>query len=173
MANTQSYHVQSGRGSNIQRHPDPWLRLRPHVHKPLSPPPFKQRYAVGVTVCIAGLSRWMGTPERAFILCSDGRLSEGDWGSHDAATKLHSFGYNFLGLMAGTWDTARDLCEEIGNDIMDSPRPTDKAALVSTIERSGKKFCESVLCPKSAECHVLITGFVVGPVMLRVTVKNR
>src|SRR5688572_22104433 len=65
----------------------------------------------GMTLCIAARFRlgqpYMDPPVPAFVLCTDGRLGEDEWGSQDATVKTHAIGYNFLALMCGHWSGSR------------------------------------------------------------------
>ena len=129
-----------------------------------------------MTLCIAAVTRWYGSPEKAFILCSDGRLGGGAWGSDDKATKLHCLGYNFYGLMAGHWDTVRSLGEHVERDLMAGGLPRDLGSLADTLKKSADRFSSSseILCPPGKLCELIVTGFISGsPVMLNMGVDDR
>jgi hypothetical protein len=155
MTNRQAYHV----------------RPLPVV---VRPKPLKQRYPWDiVTLCIAGSCLRNNQP--LFVLCSDRLLDQGVWGAGDEATKLYALGYNWMAMMAGHWDTARELAETIARAVKDGDRPADKAAFVRDVLNSATGFSSSVLCAPTAECELLITGFLENmvPVILHVKLTKR
>ncbi|MEP7366370.1 MAG: hypothetical protein ABI972_24185 [Acidobacteriota bacterium] len=110
-----------------------------------------------------------------FVLCADGKLSQGALGSHNRATKLFHLGYNWMALMAGYWNTARGLCEALMVSMAASGRPpSDKGELKDVIETAGNRFAASSLWKEDEPCRLIITGFIEGsPVMLKVDLEEK
>jgi hypothetical protein len=145
-----------------------------HPPSPVRPQPLKyKRYTAAMTLCIAGQTRWPETAEKAFILCTDGRLSAGGGGFDDSASKFHALNYNFCGLMAADdWNMVRLLCRYIQKGM--TSRPTDLAELFMSIHGSCDSFASSPMCKPETSSQVLITGFIDGdPVMLMASVCDR
>lgn len=136
----------------------PWRPARrPFVH----PRPVKHlRYAAGVTLCISALTK---TPEAGpvFVNCTDGRLSGGEWGADDAATKIHAMPYNWMAMMAGSWLAARGLCEHIEDSLFVQPEaPSTKLGIAHIVTASASEFAASSLCGPKDYCELILTGFV-------------
>jgi hypothetical protein len=158
----QSYHVQPAR----------WIPTGPLKQLP------KRVESRAVTVCIAAQFRltppYVEQPTPAFVLCSDGRLSQGAWGSDDAAIKTRTLGYNFMALMAGHWPTVVDMCAEVERDMKAASAPIGKSELIDAVTGSLARFSSSNLCSKNTLCEAIITGFFgQEPVILRAAIKNR
>lgn len=131
-----------------------------------------------MTVCIAARfslgTPYVEEPIPAFVLCSDGRLSGGEWGSDNVTSKTHTLGYNYLALMGGHWNTVRDMCSQLEKDILAGPMPQTKADLAQRIEKSVTLFSGSALCQNRVGCEAIITGFIKKEsVMMRVGIQNR
>jgi hypothetical protein len=106
-----------------------------------------------------------------FVLCSDGRLDQGEWGYNDNAYKAHNLGYNTFGLMAGDWPTCRDLCTHIEQRRIAGSLATTPQEFTEGIESPVQEFCKSPLCQKNAT--ILVTGFLQDvPIMVRVEVDD-
>jgi hypothetical protein len=114
------------------------------------------------------------------VNCTDGRLSGGDWGADDAATKIHALPYNWIAMMAGSWPTARGLCEHIEADLWKLPEaPCGKLAMADLIGASAAQFAGSSLCVARDSCELILTGFTpaldgrMAPVILYVSLYKK
>jgi len=146
------------------RSPEPLCLNLPTRTQPLKHVP-KRVQSGAMTVCIAAqfqlTNPYTDDPTPAFVLCTDGRLSEAEWGSNDAAVKTHTLGYNYIALMAGHWATIRSLCLELEAHMQRGDKPKTRAEAFDTVKGCVTAFCASSLCPEKvipSEC--LITGFI-------------
>lgn len=136
--------------------------------------PLKRRcYARAMTVCIAARCKWEDG-RNALVLCADGRLDQGEWGHSDTANKFHALGWNFFGIMADQWATARELCGYIESEhhkALGKPENADDA--VTRFQRYAEAFSKSVLCTGNAS--VLVTGFIQEryPLLINVKIEDR
>ncbi len=159
------------------------LGIPPRSYRvPCRPQPLRQRPKPvelrAMTLCIAAQFRlgppYVETAQAAFVLCTDGRLSGGAWGSDNAAIKTANLGYNFLGLMAGHWNTVRDFSAELAKDLQAAPLPPTKADLVQSVKASADHFSQSALCPSRVGCELIITGFIGDdPIIVKAAIANR
>lgn len=133
--------------------------------------PLKQRYAErAMTVCIAGTFRW-NENKHGIVLCADGRLDGGTWGHSDVAVKYHTLGYNWFGMMAGHWSTARELCSHIERDQRGNPPPDDLAEVRNRLQASADFFASSALY--DGDVNVIVSGFIrKKPHLLRVAIED-
>jgi hypothetical protein len=166
----------------MQNRLSPTQRPSYHVPVPCRPQPLKQRPEPvelrAMTLCIAAQFRLkpphVEEPMAAFVLCSDGRLSQGAWGSDDAAIKTHTLGYNFMALLAGDWPTVVNMGDQLSADFQNAAKPENKSEVAKLIGRSLDGFATSGLCPPKAHLESIVTGFIdKQPVMFRAEVKNR
>lgn len=152
----------------------PWWPKDPGVRQA---PRIKVSYPRRMTVCIAAQFNlgppYLEEPCRAFVLCTDGRISGDGWAANDAAVKTHTLGHNFIAMMAGPWSPVRDLCSFLEADTQRPKAPKDKSDAYRIINKSVDRFCKSPLCPEGTSVACLITGFIGGnPVMFSVHVEN-
>lgn len=128
-----------------------------------------------MTLCVAAQCRWLPQYKKCFVLCADGRLDAGPWGSNDVAIKFHTLGYNFMAMMAGDWETARGLCGETEKALKTKPFPETASDLFGNLAQAAEAFCDSVLCSPEKECAILVTGFLTpgDPMMAVVRVNDR
>lgn len=131
-----------------------------------------------MTVCIA--AQFQLTPphvekaQSAFVLCTDGRVSGGAWGSDNKAIKTQLLGYNFVALLAGDWSPVRELGAQLERDMKEGPLPLDKAEVFTRVERGAVRFSSSRLCPKKVVCEAIVTGFIgQEPMILLVNITDR
>jgi hypothetical protein len=123
-----------------------------------------------MTLCIAGLCR-LTTGKKAFVLCTDGRLDEAEWGHSDTAHKAHNLGYNTFGLMAGHWSSARELCAAIERSRLAQPLPQTIEAFVDGIDQPVSAFRDSRLLTGAVE--IIVTGFIRDePIMLKARIDS-
>jgi hypothetical protein len=144
-----------------------------HRYRSIPPP---MRYAVkAVTVCIAAQCKALVGADPIFVLCSDGLLDAADWGASEGGTKLYCFGWNWFAMMAGNWNSARQLCDALNDDMLAGGhiQTVDKAW--ARIRESAVAFASSERCERNAYCQLLITGFVgkAEPVMLDVLLHKK
>jgi hypothetical protein len=110
----------------------------------------------------------------AFVLCTDGRLAGGGWGSNDAAIKTHTLGWNFMALMAGHWSTVLDMCLGMARDVQNSREPESKDEIFQTIRDSVARFAALEICPPDVEVETIVTGFIsMEPIMFKAGIKNK
>lgn len=114
-----------------------------------------------MTVCLAAACRDPWVPGgTCWVLCVDGRLSGGAYGSDDTGIKFHRLGYNFQAMMAGHFDMARDLCGELQQSITRGSLPVSRPQFFSDIDRVCSEFCKGPLLVKGKCVHLLMTGFI-------------
>ena len=121
-----------------------------------------------MTVCIAATYRHDFSDLRryGFILCTDGRLDEGEWGYSDTAIKVHCVGHNCFALMSGEWHTVRELCAALESHERKLFMFSNTEELLERTQAAMGRFSESSLC--KAKVDIVLTGFVGHvPVMLR------
>jgi 20S proteasome alpha/beta subunit len=125
-----------------------------------------------MTICIAAICRAYGND--VVVLCSDNRLDQGDLGAQEAGAKLAKLGWNWAAMMAGDWDTVRELVPAMKKAFVRNGIVKTKSALIRMTQRAATAFATSVLCPQSVRCELLITGFIDDePIMLLVWIDDK
>jgi hypothetical protein len=112
-----------------------------------------------MTTCIAAACREAGEPR--VVLCSDTRLSQGEWGSRELTVKFDIVGRGWVVQWANRPDSARELIERIKESFRSAPPPKTVHSVLGAIREAINEFKRSPLCEPGC-CEVILTGFVCG-----------
>ena len=120
--------------------------------------PVKQRvYPHCVTVCIAAICR-RGT-EPVIILCTDTRMSAGEYGSTDSTNKMHVIVPGWGVMASNRADSANELIERLREWFGTGEFPSVHDML-SKVKGAVDEFMEHSPLFERNCCELLITGFV-------------
>jgi hypothetical protein len=82
-----------------------------------------------MTVCIAAIRDRYGDPK--VIICTDGRLGYGDYGSGTSIEKSRLLGYEWFVLLLGSWNEAHELTRHLGEKLRSRPRLQSRSAALT------------------------------------------
>ncbi len=128
------------------------VQFSPHL-----PPRIKVSYPRAMSTCIAAICKEDGEPR--IVLCSDTRMSSGEFGSTDLAPKMDVIGRGWIVHFANRPDAAAELIKRIKEWFRSTlSLDTVHAALVA-ISNAVNEFRNSPLCEPRC-CQLIVTGFV-------------
>lgn len=131
-----------------------------HPNRPFVQPVKQKRYpdlkGKRVTVCIAAKCQDQGRPR--IVLCSDTRVSAGDYGSTDSTVKFKGISKGWIGLISGNREDAEEILQMIAERFSRTDL-VSASVVVSVVTEVLAEFSSSSLCTPNC-CDLLVCGFV-------------